>query len=309
MKFAKMQGAGNDFVLVEAKGDERHWPHLALRMCDRHFGVGADGLVLVLPSAGADVGMRIFNADGSEAEMCGNAVRCLAKYAVERGLVRPKGSEFSVETPAGLLPVQVMEEGGRVERARVGMGAPRFHAEEIPALIDAQPPLVNVPVEVDLGSVLAEAPPTMERVLEIARGPASAERSAERVILPLTCLSMGNPHAVYFPPGPLGSYPLAEMGPRVERHPLFPNRTNFTVARVIDRARMEARVWERGVGITLACGSGTCAAMVAARLQGLVDDVVDITLPGGPLNVEWDGKGQVFLSGPAATVFEGEWPG
>ncbi|MDI6856705.1 MAG: diaminopimelate epimerase [Dehalococcoidia bacterium] len=307
MKFAKMQGAGNDFVLVEAKGDERHWPHLALRMCDRHFGIGADGLVLVLPSAEADVGMRIFNADGSEAEMCGNAVRCLAKYAVERGLVRPKEGKLSVGTVAGILPVQVMGEGGKVERARVGMGAPRFRPEEVPTLIDAQPPLVNAPVEIDLGAAGSEAPLSMERLLDIARGPASAERS-DRLIIPLTCLSMGNPHAVYFLPGPVAGYPLAEMGPRVERHPLFPSRTNFTVASVIDRGRMEARVWERGVGITLACGSGTCAAMVAARLQGLVDDVVDITLPGGTLRAEWDGAGQVFLSGPAAMVFEGEWP-
>jgi len=307
MKFVKMQGAGNDFVLLEAEGDERHWPHLALRMCDRHFGIGADGLVLVLPSEQADVGMRIINADGSEAEMCGNAIRCLAKYAVERGLVQPKDGELSVETPAGVLPVQVMGEGDRVERARVGMGAPRFRPDEIPTLIAAEPPLVNVPVEIDLGSALSEATPSMERVLEIARGPASAERS-DRVIIPLTCLSMGNPHAVYFPPGPLADYPLAELGPRVERHPLFPNRTNFAIARVIDRSRMEARVWERGVGITLACGSGTCAAMVAARLQGLVDDIVAITLPGGTLRAEWDGAGQVYLSGPAATVFEGEWP-
>ena len=163
-----------------------------------------------------------------------------------------------------------------------------------------------MPVEIDLGA--AEPPPSMERIAEIARGPAADGRSRERVILPLTCLSMGNPHAVYFPPGPVAGYPLAEMGPRVERHPLFPNRTNFTVAQVIDRVRMEARVWERGVGITLACGSGTCAAMVAARLHGLVDDVVDITLPGGTLRVEWDGTGQVYLSGPATTVFDGEWP-
>jgi diaminopimelate epimerase len=278
-------------------------------MCDRHFGVGADGLVLVVPSERADVRMRIFNADGSEAEMCGNAIRCLAKYAVERGLVQPEDGELTIETMAGVLQVRVFGEVGRVERARVAMGVPRFRPEEIPTLINADPPLVNIPVEIDVGTSPAEASLSMERLLEIARRPmGEVTAQAERHILPLSCLSMGNPHAVYFPPAALAEYPLAEMGPKVERHVLFPNRTNFTVATVIGRGRMEARVWERGVGITLACGSGACAAMVAARLQGLVDDAVDITLPGGTLKVEWDGAGEVYLSGPAAAVFEGEWP-
>ncbi len=278
MKFAKMQGTGNDFILVEAAGDEGDWPRLARAVCDRHYGVGADGLMLVVPSGKADIGMRLFNADGSEAEVSGNGVRCLVKYAVERGLARPRQGVVRVEAVSGVLAAQVFEKDGRVERVRLSMGAPRFAPEEVPVLVKMEPPLLEVPLE------------------------AAGRR------LSLACLSMGNPHAVQFVGEPVAGYPLAEVGPAVERHPAFPERVNFGVARVIDGGRLEVRVWERGVGETLACGSGCCAAMAAARLRGLVGDVVDIRQPGGELTVEWDGKGEVYLSGAAELVFEGEWP-
>ena len=276
-----MQGAGNDFVLVEATGDEHDWPRLAVAVCDRHYGIGADGLLLVMPSGQAAVRMRVLNPDGSEAEMCGNGVRCLAKYAVEKGLAKPADGSFAIETAAGVVSVEVSGEGDKIDKVRVGMGVPRLAPEEIPVLSDAKPPLVNLPLEVESGTT--------------------------RRIIPVTCVSMGNPHAVQLITAPVAEYPLDEIGPRVATHPLFPRGVNFEVARVIDRKHVEARVWERGAGLTLACGSGACALMVAAHLQGLVDNVVDITLPGGTLTLEWDGKGSVYLTGPAATVFSGEW--
>ena len=175
MRFVKMQGTGNDFVLLEAQGDERDWPRLAQAMCDRHFGVGADGLILVLPSARADVRMRMFNPDGSEAEMCGNGLRCIAKYAVEGGLARPRAGRIDVETMAGVLAAQTFGDGRTVERVRVSMGVPRFAPAEVPVLIETEPPIVDLPLEVG-GRALR-----------------------------LTCLSMGNPHAVHFLDGPVAA--------------------------------------------------------------------------------------------------------
>ncbi len=278
MKFAKMQGTGNDFLLIEAAGEERDWVALARAMCDRHFGVGADGLMLVLPSQRAGVRMRLFNADGSEAEVSGNGVRCLVKYAVERGLATAKSGRVTVEAASGLLSAEVIAAGGRVTGVRLSMGAPRFAPAEVPVLAEAEPPLLDFPLEVE----------------------------GQR--LRVTCLSMGNPHAVLFYAQPIERYPLEQVGPQVEHHPAFPQRVNFGVARVMGRDRMDLRVWERGVGETLACGSGSCAAMVAARLHHLVEERVDIRQPGGTLTVEWDGRGEVYLTGPAEFVFEGEWP-
>ena len=277
MKFVKMHGTGNDFVLLETRGEEHDWPRLAQAMCDRHFGVGADGLILVLPSARADVRMRMFNPDGSEAEMCGNGLRCVVKYAVEGGLARPRAGRIDVETLAGVLAAQTFGDGRTVERVRVSMGAPRFAPADIPVLMEADPPIVGLPLEV-AGHTLR-----------------------------LTCLSMGNPHAVHFLDSPVAVFPLEEVGPQVEHHPLFPQRVNFEVAQVLASDRMEARVWERGAGATLACGTGASAVMVAGHLHGLVGERVDITLPGGTLAIEWDGRGEVYLSGPAERVFAGEW--
>ncbi len=277
MRFVKMHGAGNDFVLLRAQGDEEDWSRLAQAMCDRHFGIGADGLILVLPSSRADVGMRMFNPDGSEAEMCGNGLRCVVKYAVDEGLAPPRDGLLSVETATGVLSAEVFAERGAVERVRVSMGVPRFAPQEIPMLAEAEPPLKDLPLDIE-GQRLA-----------------------------LTCISMGNPHAVHFVERPVAEFPLESIGPKVEHHPLFPQRVNFEVARVLGRERMEARVWERGAGATLACGSGACAAVVAAHLHGLVGERVDIILPGGTLTTDWDGVGECYLTGPAELVFVGEW--
>jgi len=285
MNFVKMQGTGNEFLLVETSDEGRDWGALAQAMCERHYGVGADGLMLVLASRAADVRMRLFNADGSEAEVSGNGVRCLVKYVIERGLAPPRDGHLRVEVASGVLEAELFGEGGQavpagrqVERVRLSMGAPRFAPREVPVLTEAEPPLIDMPLEVD-GQTLA-----------------------------VTCLSMGNPHAVLFIDSPVAAYPLEQIGPKVERHPAFPARVNFGVGRMLGRGRMELRVWERGVGETLACGSGSSAAMVAARLKRLAGDNVDITQPGGPLTVEWDGRGEVYLTGGAEFVFEGDWP-
>lgn len=278
MKFAKMQGAGNDFLLVASSGEERDWETISRSMCERHFGAGADGVMLVLPSELADVRMRLFNADGTEAEVSGNGVRCLVKYAVEKGLARPKAGRITIEAVHGVLDAEVLMDGESVNSVRLSMGPPRFAANEVPVLAEMEPPLLDLPLDMD----------------------------GDRILV--NCLSMGNPHAVMFVEQPVELYPLDEIGPRIESHRAFPQHVNFGVARVVSRERMDVRVWERGVGETLACGSGCCAAMVSARLHGLVGDRVEITQPGGVLTVEWDGKGDVYLTGAAEFVFEGEWP-
>jgi diaminopimelate epimerase len=278
MRFAKLHGAGNDFIVVDARKLERDWPALAVAICDRHFGVGADGLLLVGASDAADLRMGLFNADGSEAEMSGNGIRCFIKYAVDRGLSKLRDGAISVETMAGVMTAEVALAEGHVESARVAMGRPRFAPADIPVAMDEAPPIQDYPLEVD-GQTLR-----------------------------VTCLSMGNPHAVHFLKSPVNDYPLAAVGPKVEHHPLFPNRVNFEVARILARDRIEMRVWERGVGETLACGSGSSAVMVAARLQSLVDERAELSLPGGSLTLEWDRQGEVYLTGPAVEVFEGEWP-
>ncbi len=277
MRFAKIHGTGNDFLLIESHGEERDWEAISRAMCERHFGVGADGVMLVMPSSRADVRMRLFNADGSEAEVSGNGVRCLVKYAVERGLAKPESGRVTVEAVHDVLTAEVFEEGSRVTGVRLSMGPPRFAPGEVPVLTEMDPPILNFPLKVDGQTIL------------------------------VNCLSMGNPHAVLITDQPVEDYPLERIGPKVENHPAFPQRVNFGVARVESKARMDVRVWERGVGETLACGSGCCAAMVMASLHELVGNRVDITQPGGLLTLEWDGRGDVFLTGPAKFVFEGEW--
>ena len=277
MQFVKMHGTGNDFVMVDARRLDADWEALARAMCDRHFGVGSDGLILALPSDRADLRMRMFNPDGSESEMCGNGIRCLAKFAVERGLAEPKDGAILVDTLAGLLRCEVFGLDGTVERVRVSMGKPRLAPAEIPVLAESSGPVLDLPVRVEGGDFRA------------------------------TCVSMGNPHAVHFQDQPVEDVELERVGPRVEHHPAFPRRVNFEIANVLGRDRLRMRVWERGAGITLACGTGACATAVAARLRGLVDDVVDVELPGGTVRIEWDGEGEVYLSGPAEVVFEGRW--
>ncbi len=278
MEFTKLHGTGNDFVVLDAREIERDWPALAVAVCDRHFGVGGDGMILAAPSERADVRMRIFNADGSEAEMSGNGMRCLAKFAADNGIVAPQDDEFDVETGAGVLRVRVTTERGFVTSVRESMGAPRLDPLEIPVAIDAPPPIMNFDLSVDGASIA------------------------------ITPVSMGNPHAVHFQGAAVGDYPLHRVGPLVEHHALFPNRTNFEVVRIVDRSHAEMRVWERGVGETLSCGSGASATMTAARLLDLVDGVMELRVPGGVLQLEWDGEGEVILTGPVVEVFRGSWP-
>ena len=274
MNFTKMHGTGNDFLVIDARAFQRvDWARLAVALCDRHFGVGGDGIILVLDSQSADYRMRMFNPDGSEAEMCGNGIRCFGRYLYERGLTEK--TRLSVETGAGVLELKLLVESQRVVSVTVSMGEPRLAADAIPVTLQGER-VVDFPLEV-------------------------AERS-----LKLTLVSMGNPHAVAFVDD-VQSFPLTEIGPLVERHPLFPRRTNFEIVRVVSEDELEVRVWERGAGTTLACGTGACASVVAAKLKGLVDDVVHVNLPGGALSIRWPGSGPVVLTGPAEFVFEGRW--
>lgn len=277
MKFTKMQATGNDFVLVDSPGVHRDWAGLARAMCDRHFGVGADGLLL-LASHTPPFPMRMFNPDGSEAEACGNGLRCLGKYLMDRRLADP--GPIPVTTVAGLRTLHPQVRHGRVTGVRVVMGTPRFKAEEIPL---AAPP------------ALAGRSPILDYPVEVAGRK-----------LALSFVNMGNPHAVCFVDD-VDGFPLRELGPLVEHHPLFPQRVNFEIVKVVDRGRLQARVWERGAGETLSCGSGACAIAVAARLRKVADSPVAVALPGGSLALTWEPGGEVELSGPAATVFEGDW--
>lgn len=284
MKFTKVQGAGNDFVLVETDDMQRDWSPLSVAMCNRHFGVGADGLLLVMPSDVADFRMRVFNTDGSEADACGNGLRCLIRYVLQKGLVKRNTHQVLVETLTGVRKFELNKKGNGAANILVGMGVPKFNVEDIPVIIE------------DKGKVV------------YIKSMLNYTISIDGYDLPLNLVRVGNPHVVYFCQSPLADFPLAQLGPQVEKHKLFPKGTNFEIARPIDRQHIEARVWERGVGETLACGSGACAIATAARLHDYIDNKVDIILPGGVLQVEWDGVGELFLSGPAAITFDGEWP-
>ena len=285
MRFTKMQGAGNDYVLVETGDTHRDWSKMVVAMCDRHYGIGADSLLLLMPSDKAHSKMRVFDPDGSEAEACGNGIRCLARYAFEKGLVGKDTDQIQVETIAGVRTLKLGKGKGKLSTIQAGMGEPLFRPEEIPVAIK------------DGGKGLVDIKSMINYTLTI-----------DGRELTLNLISMGNPHAVYFWQHPVDDFPLSELGPKVENHGIFPNRVNFEVARVLNRQQIEARVWERGVGETLACGSGACAIIVAAQKLGYADNRVDVKLPGGILGVEWNGSGEMLLSGPAEIVFTGEWP-
>lgn len=277
MRFYKVHGLGNDFILFDARTRRLDWHRLAPRLCDRHFGIGADGLLLLENGEKAPFRMRIINADGSEAEMCGNGIRCFAKYLADHSYIPADQDELEVETLAGIQRLRLLRRGGVVEAVRVAMGRPRFDPAEIPVDLPGPGPIIDYPLTVD----------------------------GQR--LTLTFVSMGNPHAVAFIDEPVESFPLDRVGPKVEHHPLFPKRTNFEVVNRLAPDRYRVRVWERGVGLTLACGTGACAVAAAARLKGLAPERVRVELPGGSLEIEWDGQGEVFMTGPAAEVFVGEW--
>lgn len=275
MRFTKWQGCGNDFVFVNGFETEVE-PVLAKcsAICNRHFGIGADGIIFVLPSEKADVKMRIFNTDGSEAEMCGNGIRCFSKWARELGVV--KGNTFSVETGAGILYPEILENGD----VRVDMNVPHLAAEEIPTASFGKGRVVNETLSV----------PVLGRSFQV------------------TCVSMGNPHCVIFVPD-ITAVDLPKAGPVIEADPHFPRKTNVEFVQKIDEKTLRMRVWERGAAITLACGTGSCATLVAAVLNGLVEKEADLVLDGGILHVYWSGTetDHVFMSGPAVKVFEGEY--
>ncbi len=282
MQFTKMQGAGNDYIYIDARSQEQNWPELSRRMSDRHFGVGSDGLILIADSGIADLKMIMFNADGSQGEMCGNGIRCFAKYAIERDIAAPPSGSLTVETLAGIRTVTptYANGGSRITGARVAMGAPILEPAQIPVALDGEPP-----------------PPVLEHPFTI-----------DGYDLPLSFVSMGNPHAVTFISQPVADFPLHTIGPKVEHHPIFPRRVNFEIVNLDAPGKLTARVWERGSGETLACGTGACAIAVAARLSNHCPDTVNITLPGGPLTITWDGAGEVIMEGPATEVFTGDWP-
>lgn len=284
MKFTKMHGAGNDYIYVDARGLNENWPDLSRKMSDRHFGIGGDGLILIQESEVADLKMSMFNADGSVGEMCGNGIRCFAKYAIERGIVGPSTQSMDVETLAGVRTIVPQYRDGKVRSARVSMGRPILSPGDVPVKLEASPeitkgPVVNYPFQMDGED------------------------------LPLTFVSMGNPHAITFMQLPVAEFALHTIGPKVEHHAMFPKRVNFEVVNLNGEGNLTARVWERGSGETLACGTGACAIAVAARLQGFSRGSVDVTLPGGTLQIDWDGEGEVYLEGPAEEVFSGEWTG
>ena len=280
-----MHGAANDFVMIDGRKMKRDWSKLAIAVCDRHLGIGADSLILLLPSKKADFGMRTFDADGSEAETCGNGIRCLARYALEKGLISPDTKEMTIETVATVNRVRLERRGGRVVKFWANMGKPRLAAAKIP-------------VDLKAGK---------GKFVEI-KSMISYNVTVNGMALNLNLVSMGNPHAVHFTKEPVGEMPLSVIGPLVENLPVLPKRVNFEVVHILDSRHVEARVWERGVGETRACGSGACAITVASKLLGYTGSVLDIRLPGGVLNAEWNGSGEVVLGGPAEIVFEGNWP-
>ena len=284
IKFTKLQATGNDFILIDARNIKQDWPKLACDMCHRYFGVGGDGLILVTTSNIANLKMRLFNQDGSEAEVSGNGLRCFAKYVVDRKITA--GPSLTVETMAGIRTIHTSLSQDKVSHAKVNMGIPLFRAEDIPVLIDKP----------QKGRGEVDIMPILDYPLDVG-----GEKLA------LSFVSMGNPHAVNFLSQPVADFPLSEIGPQVENHPIFPQRVNFEIARVIDRDKIEARTWERGAGETLSCGSGACAIAAIAKLKGYTNNKVDIKLTGGNLTLNWDGIGEIYLSGPVEEVFNGEW--
>lgn len=281
MRLTKLHGLGNDYIYLDAISQDLagyDLPKAARVLSDRHFGVGSDGIIVVLPSQVADFRMRIFNPDGSEAEMCGNGIRGFAKYVYEHGLTSK--TELAVETGAGIIhPRLLVNSDGRVEKVRVDMGPPRLARAEIPMTGEpADQPVINEALAVG-GETLT-----------------------------VTCVSMGNPHCVVFldPAMDLTEFPVSTLGPLIENHQAFPRRTNVEFALVEEPHWIRMRVWERGAGETLACGTGACATLVAAVLTGRAERKATVQLLGGELEIEWAGDNHLYMTGPAVEVFSGE---
>jgi len=265
--FEKWQGCGNDFVIFDSRGNGLiDSAEKISRICDRHFGIGADGVIYVLNSDASEIRMRIFNADGSEAEMCGNGIRCFAKFVLRD----TDKKSLSVETGAGILTVNL-----RGESVEVDMGEPILAADKIPVIGYGNNKIIGEPLNVGEN-------------------------------FKMTCVSMGNPHCVIFVDD-VNKIDLANVGPKVERHEIFPRKVNAEFVQVIGKNKLRMRVWERGSGITYACGTGACATAVAANLNGLAEKSVDVVLDGGTLNIDWRADNHIYMTGAAEKVFSGEY--
>ena len=276
MKFTKMQGIGNDYVYVNCLQETIENPsELAKKISERHYGVGSDGLIMINPSDKADFEMEMYNADGSRGEMCGNGIRCVAKYVYDYGLTDK--TSISVETLAGIKYLDLTVEDGKVVLVKVDMGKPMLRPEEVPVVSEKE---------------------------EVIDEPITVDGQEYR----MTCVSMGNPHAVVFIDQDVKEFPLETVGVKFENHERFPKRVNTEFVNVLDRHTAQMRVWERGSGETLACGTGACAVAVACALNGLTEDEVTVKLLGGDLQIKWDReKNTVYMTGPAEVVFDGEW--
>ena len=273
MKFVKMQGCGNDYIYIDgSKETVENKPEVVKKLSDRHFGIGGDGVIFINPSKIADFEMEMYNADGSRSEMCGNGIRCVAKYVYDYGLTDQ--TEITIESAGKIKYIRLFIKDGKVDQVRVNMGAPELSA-------------VNVPVKAET-----------EQVID---APITVEGTEYR----MTCVSMGNPHAVIFM-DEIQNLPMGQIGPKFEHHPCFPNRTNTEFVKVVDRHTVDMRVWERGTGETLACGTGCCATAVACVLNQKTEDDITVRLLGGELKIRWDREENcIYMTGPARVVFEG----
>ena len=281
VEFTKLHGAGNDYIAIDGRGIDRDWGALSKAMSALAFGVGSDGIVLVQDSDIAQIRMRVYNPDGSEAEMSGNGIRLFSKFVVDRKFVLPEDNGLTVETGGGVRVVWPTMQDDKMVAAKVAMGEPTFIPAEIPVELAAIGDL----------EILKDFP-----------------IRAGGYDLKITCLAVGNPHAVVVMKDPVEDFPLTEVGPHVEHHKLFPNRINFEIVNVINRSKIRARIFERGAGETMSSGTGSTAAASAARAHGLVDNTVDVIVDGGILRISWDETGQAYLEGPAVEVFSGVWP-
>jgi len=273
-----MHGCGNDYIVVDGRELDLDWSNIALKYCERKFSVGADGLLVVKNSNKAPVKMSMYNPDGSEAQMCGNGIRCFTKYIIENEIVEYQKNGLLIETLAGVLTVYPHKNSnGLIDTVNVSMGEPLFSPDKLPA-----------------SSALLSLPKIIDHKI-----------SVNDQEIQISCVSMGNPHAVAFIEDDVDNFPLDTLGPIVENLDLFPERINFHIVNVLDKTKIKARSWERGAGLTLACGTGACAIQAISKDRGFTDNNIDLYMPGGKLNMKWEGKGQsVFMEGPAELVFD-----
>ena len=280
LPFVKLQGAGNDYIAIDGSEANYDWNQLSIDMSKPAFGVGSDGIVVVFESDKADIRMRIYNPDGSEAEISGNGIRLFTKFVIDQGIISSDKDILKIETGDGIKTVYPELENGKVVSSKVEMGIPNFIASKIP---------ISVPQLTD-----SDMPKFQMDILGYK--------------LDITCLSVGNPHAVCIMDQNVEDFPLVEVGTIVEKHEYFPNRINFEIVNVISRSKIRARIFERGAGETLSSGTGSTASASASRYNGLVDDSVEVVLDGGNLNISWDQNDMAMLEGPSEEVFSGIWP-